>query len=297
MFDLPFITTYANFESKGMKEDGKYHVIGYIATTDKDAENDIFTKNAIKSIVDQINSKKVDVLAFSGKSLKANLEHEHLTDDPRIIPRGKIVKATYEEKGDWAGALIDVVLNPHRSDYKELVGSIEDGFIDSFSIEFKATDFTGQKGVNRVINDIITGGVAFTGRPVNSSATFKEFGIKSLLALEQLEKQKEEERKMVEEQKVETNAQELEAKSKEIESLKAELEAKSKTIAELTEKLSNVEKSLALKEEIKSIIKEELKSIQPEKTALVEKEQEKFEKKSKDYSFKEHFKALYGGRI
>lgn len=301
---LPFITTYANFESKGVKEDGKFHVLGYVATTDQDSENDIFTKNCIQSIVKQINSGKIEVAALSGKSFKANLDHEHLTEDSRIIPRGKALKATYEEKGAWAGALIDTILNPHRTDYKELAGSIADGFIDSYSIEFKATDFTGTKGKDRVINDVVVGGMAFTGRPVNSAATFKEFGMKSLVALESLEKEKEEELKMAEEtiaaeKAVEEVKTELDAKTEEVEVLKADVEGKSKLIEEMKAKLESIEKSIMLKEEIKSIVKDELKSIQPEKKALAEANEEKLESKSKsvEYSFVNDFKARYGGRV
>jgi hypothetical protein len=278
-------------ESKGLK-DGKYHGTGLLSTTDADFVNDIFTKDCIKSIVNQINGKSVGIfMKDSSKKLKVNLDHEHLTEDSRIIPRAKIDKAEYIEdaaKPDWAGARIDTILNSHLPDFGAISGSIEDGFLDSFSIEFKPTkraDILRDGKKYRVVDDVIVGGAAFTGRPVNQSCSITDFGMKSSQLMEEDDINNKMEECKMEETKKEI-VEEVKAKV-EVDvtaPLKQELEAKNKEIAELKKSLEEMKSQTEIVSKVTATIKDEMKALQPEKKVLADANEKKFEQKSKPYT-------------
>lgn len=319
---LDFSDVVIPFESKGLKEDGKFHVIGLLSTTDPDYVNDIFTKNCMKSIVNQINGKEIKVVSPK----KINLEHEHLTKDSRIIPRGKVVAGELVEdanKPEWAAVKIDAILNSHLPDFQEVKGSVEDGFLDAYSIEFRATkyEFKERNGKKyRIVDDVFVGGAALTGRPANAQCSILDFGIKSLAldeddlkegeimesksdmmkckecgkefnSKEELDKHSETHKKEPEEKKTmeTTPTAELEAKNKQI----AELEAKNK---EVTKQLEEMKSQNDMISKVSATIKEELKSLQPAKTPLAD-IAPKFDEEKKNlkpFNTGNCLRALYG---
>jgi len=297
MFDNVFTD---NIEYKNEGKD--FYVTGYLSTSKLDTVNDIFTENCLKNISDQLNNK--EVRAFSPQSVKVNLEHEHLIKDRRLIPRAKIIESGIDAKGVW----IKTKLNKFIDGYQELKGSIEEGFVDAFSIEFKAEDFAyetiGGKKV-RVVDKVSVGGVAYTGRPVNPDCLITDFGMKSINALEA----QTEESKMTDETPVETPkevAKETPAAPVaatpatepvapapvETPAPATPAPAEAATPAEPTPAEAPVAKETGeegkakMLEEIKSFISDEIKKLQPEQKNIVEAKSNKFKEKVKNEKFK-----------
>lgn len=199
--------TYGTVEVKGEKQ---HFVTGYISTSDMDIYNDLITENGLKSMLNQINESVITL----------DYEHEAWRDDTSILPVAKIVEAKHDERGLWVKA----ILNKHSPKFKALWGSVKDGFVNSFSIAFKALK-TVEKVIGdstvRLIEDLKLYNVAFTGIPVNKKATIEDYGMKSIMlkAISENEKIGEqiivpkrlltkfmEEKNMVEEQTPETEA-------------------------------------------------------------------------------------------
>lgn len=151
------------------KEGMKYYVTGYISTSDLDLTNDIVTPECLKDMVSQIESGNI----------KIDVEHEAYTKDTTIIPMGKIVKATLDNKG----ILIEAELNSDNSRFKEVWASIKNGFLDAFSITFLPLQFVEKEvaGVKaRLLYAIKLLNVAITGCPAQEKATITGAFMKSL---------------------------------------------------------------------------------------------------------------------
>jgi hypothetical protein len=292
---VDYTEVLVGFDSKGEQEDKQFHIKGVLSTTDPDMVNDIFTKNCVKSIVNQINGKEVKIL--TPKSLKVNFDHEHLIEhDLRLIPRGKINSANYIENNERASAVIDVVLNKHLPDYEVLKGSIEDKFLDSFSIEFKPLKFTTiqKEGKSyRLVDDVLVGGAAITGRPVNKHCSLLEFGLKSLaLDLEDEEVEEEEEEVMEAKTDVAITAPVVQPtvvttpvidtkKDEEISILKREVE--------------QLKAQMDLVKSIKDAVREEILKTQPTQKAVTDSAPTKFEDGKKEpYNVGAHLEKIYG---
>ncbi len=170
-------------------ENGKYYTEGFLEVSgDVDSVGDICTEHCIDSIVNQLKGQ--DVQAFWNstetnthkETIKVNLDHEHLTDDRRIVPRGKIVDSKKVFENGKTKAWIKTQLNENHPEFKNIWGSIEDKYLDAYSMEFHATDV---KPMNygkskRMLNDVKITGVAFTGRPVQAGASMTDFYCKSM---------------------------------------------------------------------------------------------------------------------
>lgn len=156
-------------DSKGEK---KYFVEGYIATYEKDLADEVISRKAMQDLYDQADT------------IKADLEHEAYEPDEEkgygalgsrdaIIPIAKITDKKIDDKGVWVKAQ----LNHHLSRFKALWGSIQDGFLNAFSIAFlnpDKGDYTirksdGAKILHRIRSLL---NVAITGNPINRGATF-----------------------------------------------------------------------------------------------------------------------------
>ena len=158
-----------NFYALERKGDKEYFVEGYIATYDKDLDNDIISKSAMQDIYDQADHIKMD------------LEHEAFrpSDDgygkygsrDALIPVAKVVEKRVDDIGVWVKAK----LNNHISRFGEVWNSIQDGFLNAFSITF-GVPRDGEyemKGDTRILTRLRSLlNVAITGNPVNRNATF-----------------------------------------------------------------------------------------------------------------------------
>ena len=241
---------YEVIESKGLDGNSQknYFVTGYISTKDLDLYNDIVTEDCLKDMLNQLKTKNI----------KLDVEHEAYRDSPNIIPVGKIVEAHLDGKGVWVKAQ----LNPASPKFTNVWESIRGGFIDAFSIAFKAVKSVKKSmdnGVVRLLSQVNLLNVALTGNPVNPDCTIGNVFMKSINEMESIEEEKmeiEKKDEVVEEQPtevVETPAEEVVEKPAEpVEEKDNEIKALSELVKKMSEELNSVRKDLA-KPQLKAI--------------------------------------------
>ena len=236
-----------SYSSKGieLKEiEGEYYIDAIISTPDLDLVNDIVSPNAQKQMVDQILSS----------SIKAGVFH-----DRKSIPIGKAVDAkVLDGYKTWVRTKLNKSIKYSNPGFwKTFLKSIEEGFIDSISIEYQAKKYYNKligNTVARVIDGINLLGYTFTGRPANPNAKINGgFFVKSFDVLEDINNKnlevktimtEEDEKPAVEETKV----KEIEVKQEPVEQ-KEQKEQKvseeKQPIAELKELVKKYEAKLA----------------------------------------------------
>ncbi|MCF7861196.1 HK97 family phage prohead protease [Candidatus Woesearchaeota archaeon] len=159
------------FEKKGVKE---YVVSGYISTPEVDLVNDVVTKSCMEDMLAQIKAGNV----------KLDFEHETIHEENLDKnPVGRIVDAKLDSKGLWVKA----ILNSANERFKEIWGSIKGGFLNAFSIAFKAveavTKYLEGKTV-RLLNKVKLVNVGLTGTPVNEECRMDGIFVKAIKKLE-----------------------------------------------------------------------------------------------------------------
>lgn len=168
---------YSVIDLKGEKE---YFVEGYASTIGEDKSGEVITPDAQRDIFNQIQNENITM----------DLEHEEWYDDkgnvlPRPknerIPVAKIIESRLTPKGVYVKAQ----LNTNLRGFKEVWGSIKDGFLKAFSVAF----YPVQK-VGSAIKHLQLVNVTLTGSPVNTQATFTA-SMKSASAWMDSEKAKE----------------------------------------------------------------------------------------------------------
>jgi phage head maturation protease len=163
-YQQPF--TFLEVELKGEK---KYFIEGFISTTDPDLSNEVLTLKAQEDIVKQCLNN----------SITMDVEHEEWYKEGRVqnkpsntrIPVAKIVHAEIKGNGVWVKAEI----NQHSDRFKNIWGSVKEGFLHSFSVAFyplAAVTKTVGNQVMRFIDSLSLVNVTLTGSPVNPNATF-----------------------------------------------------------------------------------------------------------------------------
>lgn len=169
-----------------LKTEGEnFYVEGYISTSDLDQVNDIVTKACLLDMAEQMRNRviKFDVEheSFKGKS---NLDRE--------INKTKIPVAKTEDFiMDKKGIKVRAVLNKHSTRFDEVKGSIDDGFLDAFSIAYIPVKSVVEKRDGqevRLLDKINLLNVAFTGNPVNTEAKMTNVFMKSLEFLQEKER-------------------------------------------------------------------------------------------------------------
>jgi len=175
MEEAHFIFTSEPLELKSEGED--FFVEGYISTSDLDLVNDIVTKSCLMDMAEQMKERviKFDVEheSFRGKS---NLETEI---NKTTIPVAKVEDFLMDKKG----LKVRAKLNKHTKRFNEVKGSIEDGFLDAFSIAYIPIKTVMQQKDGqeiRLLDKINLLNVAFTGNPVNTEARMTNVFAKSL---------------------------------------------------------------------------------------------------------------------
>lgn len=182
-----FYSDKLNFKSVDGLKGKEYWVEGYISTGDMDLVNDVVTKSCMNSMLGQ----------FDHRSIKLDYEHESWRgDDPfsteaakTRMPLGKAIKKNYDDKG----VSVKWKMNPSWKkfdqkgnvvmDFKELWSSVEDGFLDSFSIAYVPTRTQNVSKMGktiRMLDDVHLLNVALTGNPINPAATMSAVMAKSL---------------------------------------------------------------------------------------------------------------------
>jgi hypothetical protein len=267
--DEPFLLWSEPFEVKS--DGGKYYVKGYISCEGIDLVNDYVTKECLEDMVTQIKDRSV--------SIKLGKDHEHVLDDPRIMPLAKIETCILDTKG----VLADIRVNDAHPYFENTWKSIQNGFYDSFSIEFRPLSYKneikGDKQVRR-LDKVFLGGVTFTGRPVCPACKITDTFIKSLAV--KGDNINEFSCKI---EKIGDNMDEIktalvpEVKAEEIKEVKKE-EVKVEPVKEET-KAETIDY-----EKIKALIREEIKVLQPTPKVLVTPDEKPLETKSEKLSFR-----------
>lgn len=223
MEEAHFIFTSEPIELKAEGED--FFVEGYISTSDIDLVNDIVTKGCIQDMADQMRQRtiKFDVEheSFRGKS---NLEIE---TNKTIIPAAKVDDFLIDKKG----LKVRAKLNKHSQRFDEVKGSIQDGFLDAFSIAYvpmKSTMVTKGGQQVRMLDKINLLNVAFTGNPVNTEAKMTNVFAKSLDFLKEQEEKSASSRTQARNEALHEEDQENKLEETDEEKKKKEEEAKKK---------------------------------------------------------------------
>jgi len=159
------------YELKANGTGKEYFACGYLSTPDIDLGNDMVTQNCLARMQQKIMGQNFN--------LKLGVEHtEMFTKNFNLIPVAKVIDSKLDSKGLW----IKTKLNTVHPDFNLVWKSIEDGFLDGFSIEFKPVKFA-EKIIDgnkiRVLDDIMLGGATFTGRAMNPECRLTDFFAKS----------------------------------------------------------------------------------------------------------------------
>ena len=162
------------FNSDSLKAlDGQF-VEGYISTGDKDLVNDIITANCMVDMLAQMKNRivtlDVEHETFRGK------DHVEREINKSLNPIAKIVEASLDGKG----IKVKTQLNPHNPRYEEIEGSIQDEFLNAFSIAYVPVDFKNREDGTRLLDKVNLLNVTFTGVPVNPEASITNVMLKSL---------------------------------------------------------------------------------------------------------------------
>jgi len=257
-----FIFTSSPIELKQEKDD--FFVEGYISTSDLDLVNDIVTKECIMDMAEQMKSRVIK-LDIEHESFRGNNEVE-MEINKTIIPAAKIDNFLIDQKG----LKVRAVLNKHASRFKEVMGSIKDGFLDAFSIAFIPTkarmiEKAGQEV--RMLDKINLLNVAFTGNPVNTHSTMTNVFAKSLeflkeqdhihesdnkLNKQEVKKMSEEEKEATEEETSESEEDKAKKKPEEDEEMEKKKCAKKSDDSELKSKIESLTKEMM---EVKAALK------------------------------------------
>ena len=264
--NFSFVTNSLSYEEVGTKSGKDYYVKGYISTDEIDRANEVVTRDAMKSMLEQIKSGNV----------KLDVEHSTFTGD-NDIPVGKIVDAGIDNKGLW----VKCTLNKSHSKFREVWDSIKNGFLDAFSIAYKTTEYVNDvvDGVNvTLLKGLELLNVAITGNPVCRGARMTESFYKSLKYLEEVNNMTDEKLKSEDvpenveapkEEATEEVKEEVKEDSKEEAPKEEETEVKDEEVVveEKSEAESELEKEPSPLDEIKSL-REEMASMKKENTSL-----------------------------
>ncbi len=161
-----------------VKSDGEnIFVEGYVATDDLDLVNDIVTKGCMLDMAEQM----------AHRTIKLDFEHESMRGDndldrqlnKTINPVAKIEDFSMDKKG----LKIKAKLNQHTPRFNEIKNSIEEGFLDAFSIAYIPTEtkdeFRNGQEI-RLLDKVNLLNIAFTGTAINPQATIEKVFMKSL---------------------------------------------------------------------------------------------------------------------
>ena len=154
---------------------------GFISTTDKDLVNDVITKACLRSMLSQIQEKNIK-LDLEHESFRGD-SHEEKEINKTKVPIGRIVDGTLSENK----LRVKAKINRFHPRFDETKGSLQEGFLDAFSIAYipKKIAMEEKNGEEiRMVDDLTLLNVALTGNPVNTSAQIREVMVKSMDAIE-----------------------------------------------------------------------------------------------------------------
>ena len=216
------------FASKGMvsfKEDGDLIVKGYVATTHYDGQDTIL-KDALDNWAKEINEG-------SPRVNKVSIHHDR---QPKVVGVGIKGSARVDQFNDGEfGLYVDTLVNKTIGDFDNIKYEIEHDILDSFSIEYTASeDALEYDGVRILDEDTQLYGWTLASRPMNEHAVM----IKELIISSDNETKKQinkEEITMPEDIKKETVIPEEETETKEVKVETKEIKGKELSETEYSE--------------------------------------------------------------
>ena len=153
-------------------EDGtgrKYYIEGHISTIDPDTVGDITTDSCQNDLVEQTSTKDITM----------DLDHESFRNSDGSLPDRELnkipVAKIVESKRTALGTYVKAMLNIDHPNFSNILSSIKNGFLHSFSIAYHVTEAV-KKIIDgktfRLLNKVELRNVGITGNPVNPNATF-----------------------------------------------------------------------------------------------------------------------------
>lgn len=291
-----FVTDELEVRSSFKDKVKKTLVRGYASFKGLDTYNTELSSKARKRVSEDLKARELKVgaqhqAALGNKAakrlmeLKSQLQSEgkstRLIDEAlnlikvNRLPLGKPREVIFEEDG----VFVEVELNPYLGDiepeyYNAVVNSLNDGFLDGFSIEFNSADTYDEYDSNgkrkTIIDDLVTTGLELVGGAANSGTRITDVLVR--MAGVDEHKTKEEETKMDKQKevvskedydKIVKEKQELEKQVGELEKVQTETNEdleKSKEAAEKAKKEAEDEAKSVKEElgEVKELLKENL---------------------------------------
>ncbi len=155
-----FVIKSLNIEER----DEKIYITGYASSTAEDLDGEQITEEALKKAVEQITQPPYNKVFIGHAPLtKINKSPE---DE---IPIGKVVEAELREEDGKKKLWIKVLLNKDHPRFEEIFKSIQNGFLDSFSIGFEVLRRKGN-----LITEIRILETSIVGIPTNPDATVED---------------------------------------------------------------------------------------------------------------------------
>lgn len=195
-----------------------YYLEGFVSTTDPDLVHDVVTEEAQRSILSQLKNMNITV-DDDHDSHRDNKTGKVFDRTKNKIPLALIEHAELRETSKGStGVWVRALLNKDYPLFEQYLNSIKKGFVHSFSIAYKVTNFIKEtigSTMYRIINGLNILNIGATGAPVNNNATF-DLDLKSF-------------NKMVEEEK---KSIQLEAEMKELKSSLAALTSEKETLSQ-----------------------------------------------------------------
>lgn len=175
------------------EENGEFYSSGFVATTHPDRAKvgeragDILTKNAVRSIVDQINNRK-DMMADL-----ASYRHDWVKENnPDLPPVGRAIKAEVRElpNGHY-GAWVETHHNKQNPKFDNVKYEVEKGYLPGYSIEYetqKSKNVALNEGTFRMIDELDLKGYGLAnGRLVaNPQAKITSYGYKEIMEAKEI---------------------------------------------------------------------------------------------------------------
>lgn len=220
-----------------VKEDDSLVVKGYIATTHFDGQ-DVITKTTLDRWADEINSG-------IPRANKVSINHNRV---PHVAGRGIEGTAVVKELPDGEfGLYVETIVDKTREDYAEIKYRVENGFLDSFSIEYIAPEETAvdsKTGARVLDENTELWGWTLASQPMNENAVM----IKELF--------KEEDNMVEEETKPEVTEEKVEDTVQE--------KPKEEVAEEKEEKMSEEDMKKKKKAEMEKAAKKKMKEVSDE---------------------------------
>jgi len=181
------------------KEEGEeFYSEGFVATTHKDRDGDILSKNAISKIVESINNQ------FNPSAGAASNRHDWIKQGDENLPlAGMAISAEERQTEDgFTGAYIKTHHHKFHPEFDQIKYNVEHGYYPGYSIEFETLESHEVEDA-RIIDDLDLVGYGFANMRMiaNPHAAIDSFGYKEMISIKALHHPAEDKKRAEEEEK------------------------------------------------------------------------------------------------